>query len=265
MMSTGRVLLVAATVAAPLLAGLLSMSTAPWLATAVLVGYLAVLVAGVMIPRLAMFAPVICHVPSARADIALTFDDGPGATSTRKILAALAHFNAHATFFVLAAKARRLPEVLHEIVDAGHAIGIHGDTHDRLLSLRHPDRIAADLEHALALVESATGVRPHLFRPPIGHVSPRTAVAARRLRLTLVGWSVRSRDGLATTTAAEVTRRVTAGLRPGAIVLLHDAAEQGDREPAAVIALPEILEEIARRGLRCVPISQLLQPPEKPE
>ena len=146
--------------------------------------------------------------------------------------------------------------MLREITAAGHDIGIHGDAHDRLLSLRHPDRIVADLERALAAVEAATGLRPRWLRPPIGHVSPRTALAARRLGLVLVGWSVRARDGLASTTAEQATRRVLAGVRPGAIVLLHDAAERGDREPVAVAALPGILEEIARRSLRCVTLSR---------
>ena len=260
-MSPGRLLLVAGTVGAAAAVGWLAFSGPPlaWLACAVPVVYLALLLLGVMHPRLAMFAPVLCRGAASRPEIALTFDDGPQATSTRKILATLARFDARATFFVLGAKARQTPEILREIAAAGHDLGIHGDTHDRRLSLRHPDAIAASLERALAAVETATGARPRLFRPPIGHVSPRTAVAARRLGLTLVGWSVRSRDGLASTTAEQATRRVLAGLRPGAIVLLHDAAEHDDREPVAVTALPAILEAIARRGLKCVPLSQLLR------
>jgi peptidoglycan/xylan/chitin deacetylase (PgdA/CDA1 family) len=229
-----------------------------WLGMALLLGYLAVILAGVMIPRLAMFAPVLWRVPNGRSEIVLTFDDGPSPESTRKVLATLSRFAAHATFFVLGTKALAVPEVLREIAAAGHEIGVHGDHHDRLLSLRHPDRIASELERALTVVADATGERARLFRPPVGHVSPRTALAARRLGLTLVGWSVRGRDGLPGTTAAAALRRVVAGLRPGAIVLLHDASERGQYEPAGVEALPAILEEIRRRGLCCVTVSQAL-------
>ncbi len=229
-----------------------------WVGFALLLGYCAMILAGVMIPRLAMFAPVICCVPSRRLQVVLTFDDGPNPESTRKVLATLGSFGAHATFFVLGEKARTAPEVLREIAAAGHEIGVHGDRHDRLLSLRHPDRIAFDVERAQGAVAAATGQRPRLFRPPLGHVSPRTALVARRLGLTLVGWSVRARDGLAGTTAAVALRRVVAGLRPGAIVLLHDAAERSQREPAGVAALPDILAEARRRGLRCVSLSQAL-------
>jgi peptidoglycan/xylan/chitin deacetylase (PgdA/CDA1 family) len=254
-------LLVASTLAAPLLAAALACSAGPlrWLALAVPAGYLGMLVAGVMIPGLAMFAPVLRRGSFSRPEVALTFDDGPDPTSTRKILATLARFDAHATFFVLGAKARLTPEVLAEIAAAGHDIGIHGDTHDRWLSLRQPHVIAASLEAALTAVETTTRTRPRLFRPPIGHVSPRTAAAAQGLGLTLVGWSVRSRDGLAATTAEQAAHRVLAGLRPGAIVLLHDAAEHGDREPVSVAALPGILDGCARRDLKCVTLSQLVR------
>jgi peptidoglycan/xylan/chitin deacetylase (PgdA/CDA1 family) len=203
-----------------------------------------------------MFAPVVLHLDRTRQEIALTFDDGPEATSTREVLSTLAHFDARATFFVLGEKVRVAPEVLREIAEAGHAIGIHGDHHYRLFSLRHPDRIVAELEQARDAVAAVTGNRPTLFRPPVGHVSPRTAAAVRRLGLTLVGWSVRGRDGLASASAEAVQSRVVAGLVPGAVVLLHDAAERGDRVPAGVAALSGILEEAARRGLRCVAIPQ---------
>jgi peptidoglycan/xylan/chitin deacetylase (PgdA/CDA1 family) len=127
-----------------------------------------------------------------------------------------------------------------------------------MLSIRHPNRIVAELEHAKSIVKAITGQDPHLFRPPVGHVSPRTAVAARRLGLTLVGWNVRARDGLRGATVAAVLRRVVAGLAPGAIVLVHDASEHEQFEPAGVGALPQILAEAGRRGLACVTVSEAL-------
>ncbi|MBN2577089.1 MAG: polysaccharide deacetylase family protein [Deltaproteobacteria bacterium] len=259
MNALGRPPFVAATLAAAAAVCGLVLAGPPllWLALAIPLAYCGLLVAGVMHPRLGMFARVVWRGPRFRPEIALTFDDGPDPTTTPKILATLAAADARATFFVLGAKARRAPQVLREMAAAGHAIGIHGDTHDRRLSLRHPDILAAGLERNLAGVEAATGFRPSLFRPPLGHVSPRTAAAAKRLGLTLVAWSVRSRDGLAATSAAAATRRVLSGLRPGAIVLMHDAAEHGDREPASIAALPAILDEAKRRGLRCVTLPQM--------
>jgi peptidoglycan/xylan/chitin deacetylase (PgdA/CDA1 family) len=134
-MSPGRTVLGVATFAAPLVAGTLACWDGParWLALAVPAAYLALLVAGVMSPQFGMFAPVFCRGGSSRPEVALTFDDGPDPTSTRRILSTLARFHTRATFFVLGAKARLAPEVVAEISAAGHDIGIHGDVHDRLL------------------------------------------------------------------------------------------------------------------------------------
>lgn len=225
---------------------------------AALVAYVGIILGGVLSPRLAMFAPVVCRVPGGHLEVVLTFDDGPSPRTTPSVLAELARHNARATFFVLGAKVERHPEIVQAIVAGGHELGVHGQQHDRLLSLRHPRRIAADIDRARAIVQAITGHRPSLFRPPIGHISPRTAVAARQLELTLVGWSVRARDGLRQTTPATVVKRVTDGLEPGAIVLLHDASENEDFQPAGVEALPQILAEATRRGLACVTLSEAL-------
>jgi peptidoglycan/xylan/chitin deacetylase (PgdA/CDA1 family) len=260
-MSRGRFAFLASTALLPGAALILALVRPAWLwwMAPGLLAYLALISIGVMWPSLAMFAPVLSRVTGAGDAIALTFDDGPSPRSTRKVLAVLAQFGAHGTFFVLGSKGRQCPDVLADIGKAGHDIGVHGDAHDRLLSLRHPKRIIEDLVRASNTVEHATGVRPRFFRPPIGHVSPRTAKAARHLGLTLVGWTVRARDGLARATAHVAQRRIIEGLRPGAIILLHDASEHEDREPAGVAALPIILEEARRRGLRCLTLSDLLR------
>jgi peptidoglycan/xylan/chitin deacetylase (PgdA/CDA1 family) len=112
-------------------------------------------------------------------------------------------------------------------------------------------------------VEDACGVRPTLLRPPVGHVSSRTAAAARRLGLRLIAWSVRARDGLGERDADRVARRIERGLRDGAIVALHDASEKGDFEPASVAALPRILDALERRGLRSVTIDEIARSPSE--
>ena len=104
-----------------------------------------------------------------------------------------------------------------------------------------------------------TGERPRLFRPPIGHTSPIIARVVDELDLTVVGWSVRARDGLASTTPADVLRRVLPGAEDGAIVLLHDAAEQGDREPAGVRALPSLLDRLEAERMPVVPLEVFLR------
>jgi peptidoglycan/xylan/chitin deacetylase (PgdA/CDA1 family) len=88
----------------------------------------------------------------------------------------------------------------------------------------------------------------------VGHTNPIIARVAEDLDLMVVAWTVRGVDGLPGARPADVAARIARGLRDGAIVLLHDAAERGDREPAAIRALPAILDAIAARGLDVVPL-----------
>jgi peptidoglycan/xylan/chitin deacetylase (PgdA/CDA1 family) len=111
--------------------------------------------------------------------------------------------------------------------------------------------VRADLARAVEFLATTTGERPRLYRPAVGQTNPRIARIAGELGLTIVGWSVRGRDGVRAD-AGRVVERVVPRLRDGAIVLLHDAAERDDHEPAAGTALPRILAAMRERGLEPV-------------
>ena len=220
--------------------------------------YFALLLCGVFVLRLRMFADAIVHGPDDANGVALTFDDGPDPIHTREVLDVLEKHDAKATFFVIGHKAEKHPELIREILERGHTLGVHGFAHDRFFSLRGSTRVRKDLERAIRTLEIITDQTPTLFRPPIGHTNPTIARIADQLDLTIVGWSVRARDGLASAKPAAVVSRIARGLEDGAIVLLHAAPERGSRGPAGVTALPEILEKIASRNLRVVPLARWL-------
>jgi len=229
-----------------------------WVVASVFVAYVGVILSGVFFPCLGMYATVYCAAPRDVAAVALTFDDGPDPRTTPAVLDILEQHEAVATFFVVGHKVDKYPEVVRQIVARGHALGLHGYRHDRLFALQPPARVAADIERTRDAVESACGVRPRIFRPPIGFVSPRTAAGARRAQAPLIGWSARAYDGMGHVPPERVLRRIEPGLRAGAIVLLHDASERDDFTPAAIEALPRILENIRRRGLSTVSVERLL-------
>ena len=224
-------------------------------AAACAVAYVALLLCGVFVLRLQMFADALVHGPSDATGVALTFDDGPDPVHTREVLDVLDKHGAKATFFVIGHKAEAHRDIVEEIVRRGHDVGVHGFAHDRFFSLRGGKRVREDLERAIRVLENITGKTPSLFRPPIGHTNPTIARVADLLDLTMIGWSVRARDGIGRTKAQDVVSRIDRGLEDGAIVLLHDAAEHGDRKPAGVTALPAILEKIAAKNLRVTPLS----------
>jgi|SRR5579859_1668568 len=254
-MTAGRAALLIATLAAIglTLRAALGAPVPLWLALLAFAGYGALVTWGVLSPSLEMFAEVVWRGPDGARGVALTFDDGPHPASTRAVLDALDEAGAKATFFVIGEKAACHPELVREIAARGHLVGVHGDRHDRALSFRSLDRVRSDLARAVEVVTLATGERPRFYRPPVGQTNPRIARAARELGLTIVGWSLRGRDGIRAR-PERVVARIVPRLRDGAIVLLHDAAERDDRKPAAPDALPRILDALHARNLPAVRI-----------
>ncbi len=228
-----------------------------WLAGTVTIAYIGMIAVGILRADLEMFGDATVRGrPDARS-VALTFDDGPDPEATRAILEILAREGDRATFFVVGERVDRNPDVVREIVAAGHSLGVHGYRHAPLHSWWSPRAIARDIEQARDAVERATGVRPRFFRPPIGIVSPRTASGARRARAPIVLFSLRSGDGVVTRVDA-VVRRVIARLGAGAIVLLHDAPRRGGRSPASIGALPRILDRVHALGLATVGVEAMV-------
>jgi peptidoglycan-N-acetylglucosamine deacetylase len=230
-----------------------------WLSGVLLAAYIALVLAGVLFLRLQMFIDVFYRGSARDEGVALTFDDGPSPETTPKILDLLDRAGAKATFFVIGRKAERYPAIVSDIVARGHAVGIHGFAHDRLFSLRSLSYVREDLKRARDLLEEITGTRPTLFRPPIGHSNPRMARVVQELDLVVVGWTIRSLDGIGGARAEAVERRVIPRLADGEIVLLHDAAEREDFVPASIAALPRILDAMESRNLRGVRVDEWIE------
>ena len=184
------------------------------------------------------------------SQVALTFDDGPHPVHTPRVLAALAAHNARATFFLVGRRAERFPDVARAVRDAGHEVGNHSYSH-RHAWLLGAAATRAEVAAGSAALERVLGYRPTLYRPPWGARNPWMNAALRETGLRLVLWTRDGRDWLPWATVEGLVRRVGEGAAPHSIIDLHD-----DREVLAS-ALPRILELLARRGLRCVPLSQL--------
>ncbi len=162
-----------------------------------------------------------------------------------------------ATFFLLGSRVALMPRLAAEIADAGHEVAVHGWDH-RYLPLRGPRATYDDLSRTMDVITAATGTVPALFRPPYGVLSGSAVVAARRLGLTTVLWSCWGREWTAGATPASVYSELSAGLRGGATVLLHDCdcTSPAGSAQAALGALPLLLDECARRDLRVGPLGE---------
>ncbi|MBL9021129.1 MAG: polysaccharide deacetylase family protein [Myxococcales bacterium] len=229
----------------------------PWVLLGAALAVLVVVNLGVGFLNLGVFVDVLSRGPRDRRAVALTFDDGPHPVHTREVLRVLREHRAKATFFVIGHKVDRHPEVVEEILADGHEVGLHSHAHDHYLNLRHEPKIVEDIERNQAALERLAGRKPTLFRPPVGLTSPRITVAVRKLGLRVVGWSARAFDGAGRPEPEVVLSRLTPDLKPGAIVLLHDAAERTDERPTSLDALPGLLRTLEERGLEPVTVSEL--------
>lgn len=199
--------------------------------------------------------------------VALTFDDGPDAQWTPRILDVLKREGVPASFFIIGENGQANPDLVKRIVSEGHDIGNHTFTHPNLGEI--PLRVTElELNATERLIESLTGRSTMLFRPPyFGDAEPTTPdevepiVTAKHLGYLTVGLHV-DPDDWAQPGAQEVVRRTLAGVtnksddadERGQIVLLHDGG--GDRAQT-VEALPQIIEQLKARGYRFVTVSEL--------
>jgi peptidoglycan/xylan/chitin deacetylase (PgdA/CDA1 family) len=222
-----------------------------WAALAAAVLLFAVLACGVIFQSSGVFARPLISVETSRREVAITFDDGPGPHTAALVAALGGH---RATFFVIGERAT--PEALAAIARAGHEIENHSLRHSYLTPFARPARLAQELLKTSTLIEAACGRKPRWFRPPVGLLSPRVARAAKLSGLQLVGWTATARDGVAGRTAGDALARLEPHLRPGAILVLHDAV---DRRPISLDVLPRLLQILEERQLKSVTLDELLE------
>ena len=218
-------------------------------------------------PATTALGPVISALPRVSADrneIALTFDDGPDADVTPRVLDLLDEAGAKATFFCVGARARAYPGVVREIASRGHAVENHAFGHSRMMGFWGVGRMVRDIGDAQKALADITGQAPKFFRAPFGIRTPLTEPALARLGLRCVAWNVRSLDsvdGRSERVAARIGRR----LAPGAIVLMHDGMEGRRRvrtvgRPVTSMlgALPLVLAMMRERAWHSVTLRNAL-------
>ena len=205
-----------------------------------------------VIPRFAAALGLPRTVPQP-GGVALTFDDGPHPEGTPAMLDLLSRAGARATFFVIGEQVARRPELLREMVAAGHVVALHGYRHRLQLRLSARE-VADDVRRGTATIEDAIGCSPELHRPPFGIYSPAGLAAARNAGLAPLLWSRWGKDWRKLTTPQRIAARSTRDLGAGDVILLHDAdfysARDSHQRTAAALKL--ILTELSTAELGTV-------------
>lgn len=184
--------------------------------------------------------------------VALTFDDGPSASLTPRVLDILREYGAPATFFVLGENAARNKSILARAASEGHEIASHTWSHVKLTSCSQ-EKICSEMERTSTVIAEATGRRPSLMRPPYGATNAGIVnLMANRFGMSSVLWDVDTRDWQHPGVDV-VVRRAVGNARPGSIILVHDI------HASTLAAVEGIVSGLQARGFRLVTVSQLIE------
>ena len=213
-----------------------------------------------MWPRSTLLGPNLRHLPAAstaRREVALTFDDGPDPQVTPQILALLAAAGARASFFCIGAHARAHPALVRSIVQAGHSVENHSNTHPAAFACYRPAALRRQIALAQAALADLSGTAPGFFRAPMGLRSPLLDPVLAETNLRFVSWTRRALDGVRCDPQRALAR-LTTRLAPGDILLMHDGraarapARTPSGQPAVLEILPGVLAAIRQAGLTAV-------------
>ena len=182
--------------------------------------------------------------------VALSFDAAWGNEDTEQLIEILQKYDVTATFFLVGQWVDKYPESVQQLADAGMEVMNHSNDHAHFAKLSASE-IVENINACNAKIEELTGVRPTLFRCPYGEYDDNVIETVQGMGMTAIQWDVDSLDwkGL---DASQITERVVSGVKPGSIVLFHNAAEHTPE------ALPGIIEQLLADGYTIVPISELL-------
>jgi len=210
-------------------------------------------------PRSNAFEPVITH--GSGHVVALTFDDGPTAGVTDRLLSVLEREHVPATFFVVGRAARREPALLRRMRADGDEVENHSETHPHLNVLFARAALDAEIANAGEAIAAATGAQPRYLRPPFGARNAAVLDAARRHGLRVVLWNAMLDETSPRADPNELARKLLSQVDDGAIVVLHDGdqgrGDAGERAYEAALA-PRVIDALRARGYGFVTVDRLV-------
>ena len=201
---------------------------------------------------------------TVQKSVYLTFDDGPSAM-TPNILKVLREKDVKATFFVVYDDSIYAADILKQIVDEGHSVGVHTTSHIYTQIYSSVDAYIKDFEKTATWIEKVTGVKPDIFRFPGGSINAYNyntyqEIIAEMLRRGYVfyDWNVSSGDASNSSSVRTVLEGVLNGVegKDKSIVLMHDSEEK----KATVKALPTMIDQLQLSGYLLLPLNHTVKP-----
>ncbi|MEX0958638.1 MAG: polysaccharide deacetylase family protein [Burkholderiales bacterium] len=199
--------------------------------------------------------PPLTHVAPDDGRIWLTFDDGPDAEWTPRILDVLAEKSMRATFFVIGRAARAHADVVRRVENAGHEIGNHTWSHRHPWTMR--SRTAQmEVRDGAAAISDIVGRAPKFFRPPHGRLRQCMIDEAEAGGQRVALWSLSAVDWGPLARTGGIAARL-GRTNAGDIVLMHDGARSINHPEELIRVLPDFLDTLVQRRLRPAPLATL--------
>lgn len=160
-----------------------------------------------------------------------------------------------ATFFVIGESLAASPDGGRRLVQAGHQLGNHSYTHDRMI-FRSGDFYSREIEQTDAQIRAAGFLGPIVVRPPFTKKLIGLPLYLARTNRTSVTWDIEPDSDVATAGSADrMTAAVLASARPGSIVLLHPWY---DSRGETMRAIGPIVSGLRERGFHFATVNELL-------
>lgn len=189
--------------------------------------------------------------------VCLTFDDGPDPRYTPDVLKILQELHVPAVFFLMGAKAERLPDLVRRIESEGHQIGCHTYYH-RHAYLLSPWKSVSTIRKGQQAIEKIIGKPLHWFRPPWGALNLFQYYFLRHSGLRIVHWNVNACDWEKKTGASGVFELILKRVQPNSIIVLHDSGGETGAPDNTVVALPVIIRKLQSEGYCFVTLEEAL-------
>jgi len=176
----------------------------------------------------------------------LTFDDGPIPEVTPWVLKLLKRENISACFFCVGENVKRNPQVLRQVIEAGHLVGNHTYHHVQGLKV-------SDEKYRKNVEETDILINSRFFRPPHG-LMKRSQYKWLREHYQIIMWDLVSCDYRGDWEPSRIIHNVLEYVRPGSIITFHDSlkAEKNMRQ-----SLPVVIKELKNRGYSFGRLDQL--------
>ncbi|WP_338450230.1 polysaccharide deacetylase family protein [Niallia oryzisoli] len=197
-----------------------------------------------------LFGGLTSQVETNKKVVALTFDDGP-TENVNGILPLLDKYNVKATFFLIGQDIEKYPEGTEQIAAAGHQIGNHTYSHNRMV-FKTPSFIKEELEKTDQLIREAGYEGDIDFRPPYGKKLVGLPYYLKKHNKESITWNLEPDSYYSA--ASDKVKYVEENVKPGSIILVHPM--YGDLVQA-LQTIEGIIQSLQEKGYTFVTVDEL--------